>query len=1377
MLSIFYLITLIIASTFESVSIPDINFSKIGSRIGVFGSFDSLSYYSYHNASSFLQNPNENSPSNSSSNSNNLYVRDSSKNYNLKFGNTNGDISQILPLSEDTVIITGNFSKFNDKSFQPPIIYNITSGDVSLVFPSSSSKRDDTPSIESGEVSVMYVDEDLIYLGGDFKFNNTYGAAIYNQTSKQVYNTPFKGFGDKAVVNSIMKINQNNNKDDVNKGSIVFGGDFNTLGLSDLLAQNVSSNSTLRHHKNTNDTSLETAEQIISIKYGTFSNTNGDSSNDDSSIICPSNNNKWSLQPDVGGQWAVELPNEVKGVYPTKARLYVPDDEDSVQLFRIYSYPNNGIMNLSYIDPDTNDIAYCDAWCPMKKASELKDYTSKNKKHKKSLTDDMTYVDDEGSFQTYYDDTSKTKVLGYGSNYQEFSFENSVSVDKVGVTIVGWYGSKGALSGFELYSNQIMVYGNDSLNEPNCDDDDDGPVNYSELKSGSWKSVTSLSNSVSNTDYLVSVGTDAELILYPNISYSGNYSILFGTPGCTLDNSCDKRSIVNVSVIDNDDNMLASKLIYQNNNNDKFDYLFYGHLNGTADYDGHNKIKVEYHDTITPGTNDPWVVVDKVTTNVVELDDYMEMNSTNKSSNHSKEDSELHHLKLHSLFEYSIANFTDFDELKVSHKDGDDKIISKKNTFVGNSTLNVLSSKLSSDSKIDELNLNGETISIIGNFKSKSLNLSSDNLISVTLNKYNDTSNQAISEIEKRKLNYDLYERELEYDLTEREAELWKRDDDDNDFTFKGVNFNDSISKVSSLGDASIYLGKFSLSKKDDSTKLRDLSNKNNSVDTANNFAIYYNSAWYSFGNNFSDISYNQVSNLTIDDTEYLVFGADGDNFKTWDNTNSKWLDSDSDLQLNITSAVSLSKKQQILSGSSLNIMDYYGKDQAAITDDGMEPYKFDIEDDGYEIFASYYINNSVSVIGGKFKTSSKISNVGFIDNTSKNRSMVGLNGDIKFTDDAVVQELYVDSDGKYLFIGTNGTATIDGDKNVTGVIIYNLKNNSFTDFQPAELANIGGDSININAIVLYDKGNKLLVGGDFVLAGSLQCIGLCVYDIANTRWMDPASSDKSPSIDGSATDIKFFKSNQVIISGNFTIDSSDANFITYDFDKGMFATSKSSLNKLGSSQKVNKFTINDENDSKLSGRFSALGSDFIVGYDGSRWATLDEGILYTPYTEFTDLKIIALEKDLSSNKNQKYFNKNQALILAGVFELEDYGLVNAALYDGSKWIPYVFSAKGSDQIGRINTFLFNDAYRFLSSDDITNKNKGLSSGKVVGISLACALGSTTLIGLLYIIPYFMLFRKSKQSGVTPQRIEEKEMMNAVNPESLIHEMDLQRNH
>ena len=129
------------------------------------------------------------------------------------------------------------------------------------------------------------------------------------------------------------------------------------------------------------------------------------------------------------------------------------------------------------------------------------------------------------------------------------------------MTIIDWYGDQGILAGFELYQNAITVYGNDSLNDPNCQSDaSDDTNNNAVINSGSFKSVQSINPAITNTDYLVTSDTNAKITLYPNISYLGNYSIIMMTPGCAYDGSCARRAIVNVTVVE------MTMMYYRQNN-------------------------------------------------------------------------------------------------------------------------------------------------------------------------------------------------------------------------------------------------------------------------------------------------------------------------------------------------------------------------------------------------------------------------------------------------------------------------------------------------------------------------------------------------------------------------------------------------------------------------------------------------------------------------------------------------------------------------------------------------------------------------------------------------------------------------------------------
>ena len=92
----------------------------------------------------------------------------------MKFADINGQVNQLFKISNDSVVLNGNFTLFNNQSVISPII---------LLFPPEVTKifSDDI----NGSVKTIFLDNDLIYLGGNFKFNNTYSAAVYNITAKK----------------------------------------------------------------------------------------------------------------------------------------------------------------------------------------------------------------------------------------------------------------------------------------------------------------------------------------------------------------------------------------------------------------------------------------------------------------------------------------------------------------------------------------------------------------------------------------------------------------------------------------------------------------------------------------------------------------------------------------------------------------------------------------------------------------------------------------------------------------------------------------------------------------------------------------------------------------------------------------------------------------------------------------------------------------------------------------------------------------------------------------------------------------------------------------------------------------------------------------
>ena len=111
---------------------------------------------------------------------------------------------------------------------------------------------------------------------------------------------------------------------------------------------------------------------------------------------------------------------------------------------------------------------------------------------------------------------------------------------------------------------------------------------------------------------------------------------------------------------------------------------------------------------------------------------------------------------MNGLFEYSLANFSQFDEQLVHYKRNNKTYISLNNTFVGNSSINLLSGELSNQSRIDQISLgpkqqdgNKQSLLLLGKFESdsKNITLSNNNLITLTIDSYNNT-------LMKQTLNY-----------------------------------------------------------------------------------------------------------------------------------------------------------------------------------------------------------------------------------------------------------------------------------------------------------------------------------------------------------------------------------------------------------------------------------------------------------------------------------------------------------------------------------------------------------------------------------------------------------------------------------------------
>ncbi|QPG74108.1 hypothetical protein FOA43_001430 [Brettanomyces nanus] len=533
----------------------------------------------------------------------------------------------------------------------------------------------------SGDVSAVLVDDqtNTLYLGGNLQYDDSYGAVAYSLDSEELVQLPFSGFNKGGKVQAISKYGQN---------SIIFGGQFNSLG-NDTLQRSETNSTTV----NNSSSSLIQPEQQINLNFATISTANSASQTNPDSIICPGNSSSWTMSEEQdGGSWTAVLPWFVTS---SKIRLRNGNtDGNGVSMFRIITAPADGIMNLTYIDPSTLTLKTCDAWCPLAQVSDLTDAIS----NASNITDGVYQISDVSDIEG---------TLSFSDEYQEFEFVNTVSMDSITILVLDHYGNTGVLDGLQLYQYGMTINANNSLNAIGCSSDQQQIVPSSQsIGDLDWQ------NGVSGSYLTAAVAADSiepgtQGIRYDsNLEASGNYTFFLYTTGCSLDNTCSERGIVNATLYAGNGTILGSQLVYQSNDELKYDDIFSGNID--PDDDGSPYMTVTLDSGL--GSDEVVVVADYVMVQFNQID----YNATNTTSDS---------IPLNGLFEYSLTNFTE----DVEHP-------------VGNSSINQLgASLLSQDAIVNGLEIVNDTqLYIAGEFNSSY----GSNFFGVDLGKYNGTSDE-----------------------------------------------------------------------------------------------------------------------------------------------------------------------------------------------------------------------------------------------------------------------------------------------------------------------------------------------------------------------------------------------------------------------------------------------------------------------------------------------------------------------------------------------------------------------------------------------------------------------------------------------------------
>ncbi|KAF1989747.1 hypothetical protein K402DRAFT_418459 [Aulographum hederae CBS 113979] len=333
-------------------------------------------------------------------------------------------------------------------------------------------------------------------------------------------NMPFAGFN--GPVTSITK---------APNGNIIFGGSFDGLG-----------NTTTPRKRDV---------QVIPLSSGQISATSSSTTqgfSDPKNIICKTSaqsgpGNSWLLSDGAQGSWTARF---AFGFVPTKLRLYnTQQDGRGTRTFQFQELNNGGILELEYPDPATGILRTCEQWCPLPQNN---------------------------------------------GSAQDFRFTRpGVGMNSFRININGYYGSGGGLSGIELLQDDIYAYSINDFNEPVCDDV--STTGAHATSTGPWARTPS---GQSNADYLSATlqgspvdPASASVVFQPDIQQSGNYSISIYTPGCVPDNTCLTRGRVNITGTVSNGSPTSgppiSALLYETNNFDKYDQIYFGYVDASSD--------------------------------------------------------------------------------------------------------------------------------------------------------------------------------------------------------------------------------------------------------------------------------------------------------------------------------------------------------------------------------------------------------------------------------------------------------------------------------------------------------------------------------------------------------------------------------------------------------------------------------------------------------------------------------------------------------------------------------------------------------------------------------------------------------------------------
>lgn len=771
-------------------------------------------------------------------------------------------------------------------------------------------------------------------------------------------------------------------------GHIIFGGSFTGLG----------------------NTSTPTTpdEQVINLSSANISATGSSATagfSDPSNIICKTGDvdgadNTWLLADATAGSWSASMGF---GYRPTKLRLYnTHQDGRGTKTWRFTALPLNGIMNFTYIDPSTNQNTTCTSECPLSSNSSI--------------------------------------------SYQDFHFVNVIGMNAFRVDISDWYGSGGGLDGIELFEDDIFAFAINDFNEPSCASISTASKS---TQTGAWTTSPSLD---SNAEYLtVSLSTpitndSASVVFFPDIRESGYYTVNVYTPGCLQDDTCNSRGQVQLTgtMSNTNSNGSINTSLFQTNNFDKYDPIYYGYVDATSD---------SFRPSVTLAPSNGQTLEQQ--TVVAQKVGFVIYNTTDG---------------LNGLFEYdpTVSTYTTSD--------------------FQNSVFDSLGMNFTTSSVVNTLATSGDVTYIGGNFSyTESSNIVSINSQSSTVQSLNGGLNGfvASSVVSNNSLWVGGSFSNTQDNSATGLANVAVYNISTSSWAALGAGVNGPVSSVVPLTmNISSSTPEIVISLTGNFSQLNAFGS--NLAVSTNGFGVWIPS------------QANWLSNLDID-VEYLDGRLTSSVLEV---TGSAPLYGGSVLsaQLGSVDEASLSESSNDLAIGTYSagvLSDSINASEPLATLDTLSTGSLS------GIFAGAFLDTSslnVTVLAGHFSATasngSTINNVGIVNraNNSVSGFVSGISAESTFVAAAV--------QGTTAYAGGNVSGSVNG-ATVRGLVSFNLQTNDYGVQPPA----LDGGNSTVSVIAVRPNTGDIYVGGSFDTAGSLGCPAVCIYSSSSSQWTRPGTN------------------------------------------------------------------------------------------------------------------------------------------------------------------------------------------------------------------------------------------------------------------------------